>query len=237
MRSTRSMLAAALFASLCSCGEDGATGPEGPAGPAGPQGPAGQDGDDGQNGASGDDGEDGEDGEDGQNGASCPTGGGFETEVEGVSSTAPLSSMVSLTFCDAANTGATNIPDYVKALVVRYGNSTMPTGIHFPLSPAATDSVRAISGLVPDVVVKWLDPLTWDNMSGPTTTPRFGANADFMAFFGDGWQTPGTPFWQGSDDAGWVWVNHEYVSNDRPRATAAPTGQHLTLAKSDGHRR
>ena len=59
--------------------------------------------------------------------------------------------------------------------------------------------------------------------------PRFGANGDYIAFFGDGWQ--GTPSWQGSDSAGWMWVNHEYVSNGRPRATAAPTGQHLTLAR------
>lgn len=225
MRSTRSMLAATLFASLCACGDSDPNGPEGPEGPTGPRGPSGDDGADGTNGT------DGEDGEDGTNGTSCPSGGGFETEAEGVPSTAPLSSMVALSFCDVAGVGATNIADYVKALVVRYGTGAMPTGIEFPLSVAATDSVRAIPGLVPDVVVKWLDPLTWDNMTGPTTTPRFGANADFMAFFGDGWETPGTPYWQGSDSAGWVWVNHEYVSNGRPRATAAPTGQHLTLAR------
>lgn len=225
MRLRTFMLAAALSASPAACGDNsqiGPEGPEGPAGPVGPQGPAGEDGEDGV---------DGTPGADGTSGGNCPVGGGLETEAEGVPGAAPLSSMVSLTFCDAAGTGAATIPDYVKALVTRYGQRTMPAGFEFPLAPATTDGVRAIRGLVPDVVVKWLDPLTWENMTSPSVTPRFGANADYIAFFGDGWQNAATPYWQGSDTAGWVWVNHEYVSNDRPRATAAPTGQHLTLAR------
>lgn len=185
----------------------------------------------GDDGLNGEDGEDGEDGEHGTNGASCPVGGGVETEAEGVPGSAPLSSMVSLTFCDAAGTGATNIADYVKALVGHYGSRTMPPGYEFPLAPATTDSVRAIRGLVPDTVIKWLDPFGWDNMAGATTLPRFGANADYIAYFGDGWQHGATPSFQGSSTAGWAWVNHEYVSNGRPRATAAPTGQFLTLAR------
>ena len=60
-------------------------------------------------------------------------------------------------------------------------------------------------------------------------TPRFGGNADFIAYFGDGWSS--TPYWNGKDNAGWMWVNHEYISNGRPKATAAPTGQHLTFAR------
>src|SRR6185436_9369575 len=84
---------------------------------------------------------------------------------------------------------------------------------------------------VPDVVVKWLDPLTWDNMTSPSVTPRFGANADYIAYLGDGWEGHGTPYWQGRDDSAWMWVNHEYVANGRPRATAAPTGQHLILSR------
>lgn len=222
MRFTTSMLAAALCASLASCGDNGTRGPEGPEGDPGPRGPAGEGG---VNGA------DGEDGENGTNGASCPVGGGLETEAEGVPGSAPLSSLVSLTFCDAAGTGAHNIPEYVKALVAKYATRTMPPDMEFPLPVAATDSVRAIKGLVPDVVVKWLDPLTWDNMTSPTTTMRFGANADFTAFMGDGWAAAGTPWWQGNDSSGWLWVNHEYISNGRPRSTAAPTGQHLTLAR------
>jgi uncharacterized protein len=225
MRLRTSMLAATLCASLASCGDNNEQGPAGPEGPGGPRGPQGENGQNGENGV------DGEDGENGHNGAACPVGGGIETETEGVPGSAPLSSMVALSFCDTAGTGATNIADYVKALTDHYANRSMPAGIEFPLAAAATDSVRAIPGLVPDVVVKWLDPLGWDNMTGPTTTPRFGANADFMAFFGDGWTDTASPYWGGKDTAGWVWVNHEYVSNGRPRATAAPTGQHLTLAR------
>lgn len=216
----KQLLAATLVAAF-GCGDNGARGTQGEPGPAGPAGPSGTDGTDGTNGSNG------------ANGASCPVGGGLETETEGVPSTAPLSSLVALTFCDAAATGTTNIADYVKALVARYGAGTLDPALEFPLRPTTTDSVRAISGLVPDVVVKWLDPLTWDQMSTATTTPRFGANADYLAFFGDGWS--GTPYWSGSDNAGFMWVNHEYVSNGRPLATAAPTGQMLTLARFLAH--
>lgn len=215
----RSMMAATLFTAMSGCG-GGDEGPAGPAGPAGGDGTAGQPG---ANGAVG------MPGTDGRNGAACPVASSVQPSTEGVPNSAPLSSMVSLSFCDAANTGATNIADYVKALVTRYGTNTLPATFEFPLKVATTDTVRAISGLVPDVVVKWLDPLTWDNMTTSSTTPRFGANADYIAFFGDGWT--GTPYWTGSDNAGYVWVNHEYVSNGRPQAAAAPSGQHLTLAR------
>ncbi|HWU89216.1 MAG TPA: alkaline phosphatase PhoX [Kofleriaceae bacterium] len=204
MRLRSGSFVAAMCAAIAGCGDTGTTGPQGPEGPAGPAGPGGPV-------------------------AACPIGGGPTTSVEGVPASAPLSGMVALSFCDAAGTGTTNVADYVKALVARYGQNALPAGMEFPLAPAATDSVRAIRGLVPQVVVKWFDPLTWDLMAGATVTPRYGANGDYIAFFGDGWQ--GTPYWQGSDNAGWMWVNHEYVSNGRPKATAAPTGQHLTLAR------
>ena len=217
MRTTRSILAVLLLASC-----DGATGPAGPAGDPGAPGAPGADGVDGAAG------QPGTTGGSGAPGAVCPSAT-YEPAAEGVPQSAPLSSVIALEYCDAAGTGATNIADYVKALVVKYGTNTLPMGMEFPLAPAATDSVRAIRGLVPDVLVKWLDPLTWENMSSPTVTPRFGANNDYIAFVGDNWL--GTPYWSGSDDAGWMWVNHEYVSNSRPKATAAPTGQHLTLAR------
>ncbi|HLL24259.1 MAG TPA: alkaline phosphatase PhoX, partial [Kofleriaceae bacterium] len=211
------MMTLAMCAAL-GCGDNGSQGPAGP---------PGQPGDDGTNGTNG------SNGSNGTNGAACPVGGGVETQTEGVSASAPLSSLVSLTFCDAAGTGATNIADYVKALVAKVSTNTLPANVEFPLGMSTTDSVRAIAGLVPDVVVKWLDPLTWDSMSNGTTTPRFGANADYVAFFGDGWS--GTPYWSGSDNAGFMWVNHEYVSNGRPLATAAPSGQHLTMARFLAH--
>jgi hypothetical protein len=170
------------------------------------------------------------DGMPGANGKSCPlVGASTSGQVEGVPAAAPLPGVVALGFCDLGNTGASNIPEYVKALVAKYGTNTLPPSFEFPLAAAATDSVRAIHGLFPNVIAKWMDPLSWDNMTSATVTPRFGANADYIAFLGDGWS--GTPYWQGKDNAGWMWVNHEYVSNDRPRATAAPTGQHLTLAR------
>jgi hypothetical protein len=196
------MMAAALCASL-GCGDNDGTGPAGPPGPEGPAGPPGS-------------------GSNGNPNASCPVGGGATSVAEGVPASAPLSSMVSLTFCDAEGTGATNIADYVKALVTRYANNQLAPWRRVPAAPRRDRQRARDPGLVPDVVVKWLDPLGWDPMTSPTVTPRFGANADYIAFLGDGWQ--GTPYWEGSDTSGWVWVNHEYVSNNRPRATAAPTG-------------
>lgn len=202
------------------CGDNGN---QGPAGPQGPQGPAGEPGEPGTPG------EDGAAGMPGMDGKSCPVGTASVISVEGVPVSAPLSAVVAVGFCDMAQTNATNIADYVKALVEKYGTGSLPEGFEFPLPAGTTDTVRAIEGLVPNVLVKWLDPLGWENMTGSTTTPRFGANADFIAFFGDSWQE--TPYWTGKDTSGWMWVNHEYVSNDRPKATAAPTGQHRTLAQ------
>jgi len=228
MRLRTSIVAAALCGALVSCGDNQSEGPEGPSGPVGPRG---EDGENGTNGMNGSNGENGQNGNNGQNGAACGQGGSSTTSTEGVPATAPLASVIALTYCDAANTGAANLADYVKTLVRRYGTNTLPAGFQFPLAAASTDSVRAIRGMVPDVVIKWLDPLTWDNMTGPATTPRFGANADYIAYFGDGWEAGGTPYWQGSDSSAWMWVNHEYISNSKPRATAAPTGQHLVLAR------
>src|SRR5262249_50071803 len=87
-----------------------------------------------------------------------------------------------------------------------------------------------LKGLQANVLIKWLDPLTFDPAPG---APHFGANNDYIAYFGDGWDaTPGNPpQWNGAGDSAWMWVNHEYISNAQPTATTAPTGQHLTLAK------
>ncbi len=217
MRLRSGWFVAALCAASSGCGDNASVGPQGPSGPEGPAGPTGEPGSPGGPGTPG------------NPGAICVAGGNTVNQTEGVPHGAPLSAMVAMSFCDSAGTGATNIADYVKALVTRYGQNNLPAGMEFPLAAATTDSVRAIRGLVPNIVIKWLDPLTWDAMSSPTVTPRFGSNNDYIAFFGDGWQ--GTPYWQGSDSSGWMWVNHEYMSNNRPLATAAPRGQHLTLAR------
>lgn len=168
----------------------------------------------------------------------------------------PLSSMVALAFVDdlgvldASGNAPTNLADYVKALVHHHAsidpgatepdlqNPIIAQGLQFPLAAAATDTIRTLAGVRPNVVVKWLDPLAYRLAADEMDLPRFGANADYIAYFGDGWNDDwdgdvvgSAPQYSGDDTAGWVWVNHEYVSNAEPSATSAPTGQHLTLAK------
>ena len=141
----------------------------------------------------------------------------------------PLASMVAVTFVDGGATETDNAADYVKSLVELYTTDGLPEGMQFPLANAGTDSVRAIEGFQSNVVVSWLDPLTWDSA---VDAPRFGGNADYIAYFGDGWQDADgmSPYFKGSSNAAWVWVNHEYVSNDLPSLTSAPSGQYVTLA-------
>ena len=191
-------------------GEDGRQGPQGPAG-------TGNDGTDGTDGETGPQGPQGPQGPDGAQGA-------FPVDPQ-----APLSSMVALSFRDELGTGARNIAEYVRALTDMYANGAMPAGVQFPLAAAATDSLRTIAGLHANVVIKWLDPLTFDNSY---EAPRFGANADFIAYFGEGWDVvANAPQYAGDDTVGWVWVNHEEVSNDPPTSTSAPTGHHKILAQ------
>lgn len=144
--------------------------------------------------------------------------------------------MVAITFQSGQETSAATLADYVKARVDQVANDTLPTGAIFPLPSGATDTVRSLAGLSTNVVVRWMDPISFSssgNSTNPVELPRFGANADYTAFFGDGWDAGGnlSPIYAGSSHSGWAWVNHEYVSNNRPRPTAAPTGQHLTLAR------
>ncbi|MDI1443065.1 alkaline phosphatase PhoX [Polyangium sp. 6x1] len=142
----------------------------------------------------------------------------------------PLSSVVGFSFTDDLGTGAGDLAQYVRTRVDQVARGTLPEGVEFPLPNASTDDVRAIAGLSPNVVVSWLDPLTFDRSPG---APRFGANDDYIAFFGDRWNdTPGDPpQWHGSGTSAWLWVNHESISNEAPTSTTAPTGQHVTLAK------
>lgn len=197
----------AVFTSACE-GERGRQGAQGPTGQPGEQGPEGSQGPEGAEGPQG------------------PEGTPGLTPVD---PQAPLSSMVAVSFQDDHGTGATNMADYVKALVQAYADDTLDPTMQFPLAAAATDSVRTIRGARANVVIKWLDPLTFDDS---VAAPRFGANADYIAYFGDGWQPlTGAPQFAGEDSAGWIWVNHEYISNEQPSATSAPQGQHQTLAR------
>jgi len=198
---------------------------EGPVGPEGPTGPAGADGADGMDGAAGADGQNGSDGADGQNGADGLDG------QDGSDSLAdqPLSSTVALVLDrDARNNGQTSIPDYVKNLVDDYATGTLDAGMQFPLIDAWTDTVRTIDGIQYNVVIKWLDPINQDG------SQVWGANNDYLAYVGDGFQFGATdgPQVAGSSQAGWLWSNFEYISDFfRAGVGRAPVGQGLTLAK------
>lgn len=143
---------------------------------------------------------------------------------------APLSSLVAV----SQRTGRP-IPSMVKRYADQYAKGNLPANIVFPLPNATADEVRVISNLQHNVLAKWLDPLTTDSSGA---APRFGANNDYVAYFGDGWDRAwkgdvvgNAPQFNGSGRSGWLWVNHEYISNAAPTTTSAPTGQHLTLAR------
>ena len=144
---------------------------------------------------------------------------------------APLSSIAVIQSTESAFT----IPQLTRRLVQLQVDGALPATAFFPLANELTDTVRSIRATSQDVVVKWLDPLDGTNAG---ETLRFGSNCDYVSFFGDGWNSDwqngvlgSAPQYNGSGDAGWLWVNHEYISNGLPSATSAPTGQHLTHAK------
>ncbi len=217
---------------LPACGDDTtATSDPGADGQDGTPGAQGQPGNDGQDGAPGNDGQDGAPGNDGEPGQPGAPGNDGEPGDDGQDlAQAPRSAVVGLGLVDDLGTGATDIPELVKHLVQKHVEAEPLPGLQFPLAAASTDSVRAIAGLQHAVLVRWLDPLTHDD--GPTAA-RFGANNDYIAYFGDGWDlVPGdAPQWHGSGSSAWMWVNHEYVSGDTPTGTTAPTSQHLLLAR------
>jgi secreted PhoX family phosphatase len=187
---------------------------EGEQGPAGAQGSAGQDGQDGSQGPVGP-------------GSYGQPGPGAITRAPGVEAGTPLSSVIAMTFRGDLGTGATNLPEYVKARVDQVVAGQLPTPMVFPLPSASTDTVRTVPGLFSTTVIKWMDPIAFAKAS-----PRFGGNADFIAFFGDGWSSSGSaPQFNGNGTAGWLWVSHEYVSGTKPSTGTAPLGQHLDFAK------
>jgi hypothetical protein len=147
-----------------------------------------------------------------------------------VGSSAPLPALVAIT-CEKRDG---DIVTFVKSRIAEYASGKLGAS-SFPLVEGTSDTVRVSKGLRSSVVVKWFDPLTSDTSPA---VPRYGANNDYIAYFGDGWSgdwkgdVPGSaPQFNGNGKAGWVWVNHEYVANALPTATSVPTGQHLTFAK------
>ena len=148
--------------------------------------------------------------------------------------TPALSSLIAISFISDQDTGTTNAADWVKAFVHAYATGALSPSVEFPLANEATDRVRTIPSLQYNVVVSWLNPLTQDDSPD---APLYGANNDYIAYFGDGWQDAGRPLpFSGSGNSGWLWVNHESmgtpIENRPPTATSAPTGQHLSLARS-----
>ncbi|MHA7632562.1 PhoX family protein [Corallococcus sp. M7] len=196
---------------------------EGDPGPSGAEGPKGQDGQDGQDGAQGPAGEPGSPGP----GTQGQPGPGATARAPGVESGTPLSSVIAVTFRGDLGTGATNVAEYVKARVEQVVTGKLPSPLVFPLSSASTDTVRSVPGLYPTTVIKWMDPLAFAKGGA-----RFGANVDYIAFFGDGWSRDGrAPQYHGQASAGWMWINHEYISGTKPRVGTAPIGQHLDFAR------
>lgn len=145
----------------------------------------------------------------------------------------PLSSLVAV----VVNTPnpAADLGSVMRDLVQDYVEGTLPAGVDFPLSNVLRDDIASIRGTGRQVVTSWLDPLS--DATG-AFDPRFGANCDYTAWFGDGWDADWSgevvgraPQFSGSGSGGWLWVNHEYVSGGQPGLTNAPSGQQLTYAK------
>lgn len=119
------------------------------------------------------------------------------------------------------------IPSVVRELVALENGGTDVPG--FPLGYApGSGALGVIPQLEATISVAFLDALTGDTAA---TAPRWGANNDFNAYLGDGWQRAGTPYFSGSGDAGWMWTNFEYISNDRAAPGAAPTGMGLQMVQ------
>ena len=143
----------------------------------------------------------------------------------------PLSSVVALTLPSSAD--FTSIPDFVRKRVDQLARGTLPKGVVFPQPNTKGDDLRIVSELQSNVIAAWLDPI-----DDGKTPRRFGANCDYVAYLGWGWNSDwrgdvvgGPPQFRGSPRAGFLWVNHEYVSNVPPTRFSAPTGQMLTLAR------
>ncbi len=144
----------------------------------------------------------------------------------------PLSSMVAVSMPIGE---PMNIAEFMRMRTDQYAKDQLPQGVEFPLANTTTDTVRVLPELQHNVLGKWFDPLS------PSTgldAPRFGANCDYIAYFGAGWNNDwidsvvgSAPQFAGSSFSGWIWSNHEYISNGRPTVGNAPSGQMLTLAK------
>ncbi|MEM7433791.1 MAG: alkaline phosphatase PhoX [Myxococcota bacterium] len=168
----------------------------------------------------------------GSGGASGAGGSASDDPTTDSIATRPLSSMMAVSLIPGGDFD--NIPDYTKSLVDRYAKGEEIAGFPLSVPPRDADVAGVLDGLTQNLVVKWFDAITPDLAAD---APRFGSNADYLAYFGDDWDADwqdgvvgSGPMFNGSADAAWMWSNHEYISNDEPLPTVAPVGQYLTLA-------
>ncbi|MBC8069628.1 MAG: DUF839 domain-containing protein [Deltaproteobacteria bacterium] len=117
------------------------------------------------------------------------------------------------------------IPSVIRELVEAENGGTDIDGFPLEYEPLA-GSLRVIPQVETQIDAAFLDPLTADDAA---TAPFWGANNDFNAYIGDGWEEQGSPYFTGSGVAGWMFTNFEYASNDRANVGAAPTGNGLQL--------
>ena len=117
------------------------------------------------------------------------------------------------------------IPELVKELVQMENDGVDVPGFPLEYIPASGE-LSTIPQLEWKLVAAFLDSLT---DAAPPMGPVWGANNDYIAYLGDGWQDEGTPYFAGSGEAGWMWTNFEYISNDRASEGAAPTGIGLQM--------
>ena len=118
---------------------------------------------------------------------------------------------------------AMSLPQRVKSWVDAENDGRDVPGFPLPYEAGATD-LRVADGLQWNLMAAFLEPLTSDTGVG---APMWGANNDFIAYLGDGWD--GAPYFNGSGEEGWMWTNFEYISNNRAAAGSAPDGQGLQL--------
>ncbi|MCA9705144.1 MAG: DUF839 domain-containing protein [Myxococcales bacterium] len=121
--------------------------------------------------------------------------------------------------------GEATIPEVVKALVQQENDGTDVAGFPLEYVPGSAE-LTTIPQLSSAVLRSFLEPLT--DAPAPSG-PVWGSNNDFIAYLGDGWEADGTPYFGGSGEAGWMWTNFEYISNDRAEEGAAPEGVGLQL--------
>ncbi len=118
------------------------------------------------------------------------------------------------------------IPSVIREMVEAENGGTDVDGFPLEYTPGS-GSLVVIPQLHSQIDAAFFDPLTDDDSP---TAPTWGANNDFNAYLGDGWEDDvGAPYFSGSGVAGWMFTNFEYLSNDRANVGAAPTGQGLQL--------